>query len=606
MKIKLPEKKKMMTTRKLVFVASLAMMLAAAMHAQSQGQKEGSSNDLQRQATTLVTGMAAGQFSPVEARYNPAMKAALPEGKLSAVWSSLLQQAGAFQSITGTRQEDREGFHAVFVSCQFARQKMDVKMVFDSQGLVAGLFFVPAAAPPPSAAKEDYVVKPANVAGDWLGTLEAGARKLRLVFHLVNSADGLKATMDSPDQSAFGLAASSAQLTGVTLKIEMKQYSISYEGVVSRDFSAVQGTFIQGGSIPLTLKRVENKAELAPARRPQDPVRPFPYREEDVSYDNQAQGNRLAATLTLPQGNGPFPAVVLITGSGPQDRDESLMGHKPFLVLSDYLTRCGIAVLRADDRGIGKSTGVFASATAADFATDAEAGIAYLKTRPEVNKKMIGLVGHSEGGVIAPMVAARNHDVAFIVMMAGSGLPGDQIIAAQSGAITEEKTGSHEKGEKAEAAELQLLELAKRSQSDPASNKEFRDRLMAIMPEGSIDQAVRQMQSPWYLYFLNYDPATALRKVTVPVLAINGSKDLQVSSKRNLPAIRKALESAGNTHIDVEELPGLNHLFQTAKTGSVEEYSQIEETIAPVALEKIAGWIQKTASLQERSVPISK
>ncbi len=267
----------------------------------------------------------------------------------------------------------------------------------------------------------DYPVKPADVAGDWLGTLDAGMRKVRLVFHVTNSAEGLKATMDSPDQGVNGLPAT-AKLDGASLKIELKQFGISYAGTVSRDFSTVEGVYEQGLSAPLTLRRVldKDKAALAPKHRPQDPVQPYPYRSEDVSYKNAAQGNELAATLTLPPGKGPFPAVLLLTGSGPQDRDETLMGHRPFLVLSDYLTRRGIAVLRADDRGIGKSTGDFAAATTADFATDAEAGIAYLKTRPEINTKMIGLVGHSEGAVIAPMVAARNHDVAFIVMMAGT------------------------------------------------------------------------------------------------------------------------------------------------------------------------------------------
>ncbi len=210
-----------------------------------------------------------------------------------------------------------------------------------------------------------------------------------------------------------------------------------FEGKISADKSSINGTWTQSGAnLPLVLKPVKDQSELE-RKRPQNPRKPYPYREEEVSYDNKVQSVRLAATLTLPPEKGPFAAVVLITGSGPQDRDESLLGHKPFLVLSDYLTRKGIAVLRADDRGTGKSTGNFATATTADFATDTEAGIAYLKTRPEVDPHKIGLIGHSEGGVIAPMVAARNPDVAFIVMMAGPGVRGDEILPAQIQAIAE-------------------------------------------------------------------------------------------------------------------------------------------------------------------------
>ncbi len=308
-------------------------------------------------------------------------------------------------------------------------------------------------------------------------------------------------------------------------------------------------------------------------------------------YDNKSAGNKLAGTLTIPSGKGPFPAVVLITGSGPQDRDESLMGHKPFLVLSDYLTRKGIAVLRVDDRGVAKSTGDFATATTADFATDTEAGIAYLQTRPEVDAKKIGLIGHSEGGVIAPMIAARNHDVAFIVMLAGSGVPGDQIIVAQTELIIEASGQSHEEAMKAGAKQRERLDLIKQNSDQASLEKQLREKLAGEVSEANIGVAIRQLSSPWLRYFINYDPAIALGKVTCPVLALNGGKDLQVPPSQNLPAIKKALQAAGNKDYETDELPGLNHLFQTAKTGSPSEYAQIEETMSPVVLEKIASWI---------------
>jgi pimeloyl-ACP methyl ester carboxylesterase len=228
-----------------------------------------------------------------------------------------------------------------------------------------------------------------------------------------------------------GIPTTAVTRIGDLLKIEVKSLAGLFEGKIAPDLSAVDGKWTQGGgTLTLLLKPLKNESELE-LKRPQNPVKPYPYRDEEVSYTNSQQNVTLAATLTIPPGKGPFPAVVLITGSGPQDRDESILGHKPFLVISDYLTRHGIAVLRADDRGTAKSTGVFATATTADFATDVEAGITYLKTRAEINPRKIGLIGHSEGGVIAPMVVARNKDVAFIVMMAGTGVRGDEVLVAQ-------------------------------------------------------------------------------------------------------------------------------------------------------------------------------
>jgi hypothetical protein len=269
------------------------------------------------------------------------------------------------------------------------------------------------------------------------------------------------------------------------------------------------------------------------------------------------------------------------------------MGHRPFLVLADYLTRKGIVVLRADDRGFGKSTGVFSTATTLDFASDAEAALSYLKSRPEVDSHNIGLIGHSEGGVIAPMVAALNHDVAFIVMMAGTGVPGDQILIAQKKLIEEASGVSHEQAEKDAVEESELLALVKREKNTAALEKALREKLKGTVPEPQLTTQVKFLSSAWLRYFIAYDPANALSKVACPVLAINGEKDLQVPPKLNLPVIRKALEASGNKDFEVDELPGLNHLFQPATTGSPSEYGQIEETMSPVALEKISGWILK-------------
>jgi uncharacterized protein len=440
--------------------------------------------------------------------------------------------------------------------------------------------------------------KPSDVDGTWMGLIDTGTIKLHVVFHILNSANGLTATMDSPDQGMKGLLASAVKRDGASLRIEADKLNGVYEGTIAADHSSIDGKWTQSGStLPLVLKPVEDEAALEP-KRPQNPVKPYPYRDEDVSYENKIQNVTLAATLTIPQGKGPFPAVVLITGSGPQDRDESLLGHKPFLVLSDYLTRHGIAVLRADDRGTAKSTGDFKTATTADFATDTEAGIAYLKTRPEVDPHKIGLIGHSEGGVIAPMIAARNPDVAFIVMMAGTGVPGDQVLVAQGEAIAIASGTKPEEAAKHAAKEKEMLALIEAekvpSEKDNAAlDKALREKMAGDVPEAQISLQIKQLTSPWFRYFLTYDPAVALRKVTCPVLVLNGEKDKQVLPEQNLPPIRQALTQAGNKHFEVDELPGLNHLFQTATTGSPTEYAQIEETMSPVALEKMATWIGK-------------
>ena len=459
-----------------------------------------------------------------------------------------------------------------------------------SQGQDLPLEFKRATAPIKT---EHKPAKPSDIDGTWMGTLEVGTVKLRVVFHVVNTEDGLIATMDSPDQGAKGMPTTSVTRDGANLKIEAKAINAVYEGKIAADLSTIDGTFTQmGDPHPLLLKRIRDQSELEP-KRPQNPAKPYPYRAEEVTYVNTVQDVTLAATLTLPPGKGPFPAVVLITGSGPQNRDETLMGHKPFLVLSDYLTRHGIAVLRADDRGTGKSTGVFANATTADFATDTEAGVAYLKTRTEIDSQKIGLIGHSEGGVIAPMIAARNHDVAFVVMMAGTGVPGDQILPAQNEAIEVASGIDPAKAAQNAAKEKEMLALVETEKDSSVLEKKLKEDMAGEVPEAQIGLQMRQLTSPWMQYFLTYDPATALRKVRCPVLVLNGSLDRQVLPSQNLPAIRKALEEGGNKHFEIDELTGLNHLFQTAKTGAPSEYSQIEETISPVALDKMANWIVK-------------
>jgi uncharacterized protein len=518
-----------------------------------------------------------------------------PDGTLKATLDSVDQGANGIPVSSITLKDSKLNLDVTAVHGTYDGQvQPDGKTIKGtwSQGKPLPLDFVRAAN---STKTEHKLAKPSDIDGAWMGTLDTGTAKLRVVFHIVNTEDGLTATIDSPDQGAEGLPTTSVKREGSTLTIDANGIKGNFEGTISPDLSTIDGKWTQGGgTLPLVLKRMKDQAELAPPKRPQNPVKPYPYRDEDVSYENKVQNVTLAASLTIPPGKGPFPGVVLITGSGPQDRDETLLGHKPFLVLSDYLTRHGIVVLRADDRGTGKSTGVFSAATTADFATDTEAGIAYLRTRPEVDSHKIGLIGHSEGGIIAPMIAARNKDVAFIVMMAGTGVPGDQVLVGQGEAIEIAGGKSKEEADKDAAKQREIVDLVETDTDKTDLDKKLRDRMTGEVPEAQIGMQIEQLTSPWFRYFLTYDPATALRHVTCPVLVLNGSLDKQVLPDQNLPAIRKALQEAGNKHFEIDELQGLNHLFQTAKTGSPLEYGQIEETISPVALEKIANWINAT------------
>lgn len=514
---------------------------------------------------------------------------------------------GGLQATLDSVDQGANGIPVKTVTLQGAELKLDVAMVRGtyegtvnkdateisgtwSQGQPLPLTFKRAASPVDSGHKP---APPSDIDGAWLGTIDTGVFKLRVVFYIVNTVDGLTATMDSPDQGAKGIPTSSVRRKDSSLKIEVKSISGAFEGTISNDLNTIDGGWTQlGRSTPLVLTRMKD-GSVPELRRPQNPVKPYPYHEEDVSYESKAPGVTLAATLTIPPGKGPFPAVLLICGSGPHDRDESLLGHKPFLVLSDYLTRHGIAVLRADKRGTAKSTGDYKTATTADFATDAEAGVAYLKARPEVNPHKIGLIGHSEGGVIAPIVAAKDPDVAFIVMMAGSGVRGDEILVAQ-GALIEAAMGkSAEDVEKDSATQRKLLNLVETEKDEAVRDKKMREEMAGRIPDAQIEATIQQLTSPWFRYFLSYDPAPTLRRVKCPVLAINGEKDLQVPPQQNLPAIRMALEEGGNKHFEIVELPGLNHLFQTAKTGAPSEYAGIEETMSPAAMKTIADWVLK-------------
>lgn len=442
-----------------------------------------------------------------------------------------------------------------------------------------------------------------SIEGIWQGKLKIPGIELTIVFKISENPDGtLTATMDSPDQGATGIPVEEVIFIDNTLRLEVKSAGGVFEGKVSEDFLVIEGEWKQSGqTLPLTLKRVDKAVEIL---RPQVPKKPYPYIEKKVAYTNLKAGVKLVGILTLPSDKGVFPAVLLITGSGPQDRDETIYGHHPFLVLADYLTRQGIAVLRVDDRGVGESTGDFSQATSEDFASDVLAGVEYLKTCKEIDPKKIGLLGHSEGGLIAPIVAVKSPDVAFIVLMAGPGLTGEEILYLQGALISRAMGVSEEDIIKKRQFNEKIFSVLIEEEDSEIAEERLRQMFeedWEKMSDGEKEQIgdsevfleaqLQNLLSPWLKFFLTYDPKPTLSKVKCPVLAINGEKDLQVPPKENLSAIEEILKAGGNQSYTIKELPGLNHLFQTAQTGLPAEYVKIEETISPVALKIVGDWI---------------
>ncbi len=453
------------------------------------------------------------------------------------------------------------------------------------------------------------VDQPAEI---WSGTLNALFQKLTLRIRVYRNDDGVETVyFDSVSQRAGGFKATRT-IDTVNWKIDVASLGGSFKGAINADKSEVVGTWTQGGvSLDLTLtpeKTIKEEVAKAP-NRPQIPKAPFPYRIEDVTFQNSADGVQLAGTLTIPVSERPCPAVVMISGSGPQDRDETLLDHKPFWVIADHLSRRGIAVLRFDDRGTGASKGDFASATSENVANDVEAAFDSLKKDARIAENSIGLIGQSEGGMIAPIVAARRDDVAFIVLLAGTGVNGKEILLSQGQLILRAEGVKDDRLLKVQReTQLALIETildAASGTANAALVEIAMKRLAKVLPEesqqedalkDSVAAGIERINSPWFRFFLTYEPASQLQRVKCPVLAINGENDVQVDPKLNLPAIRAALEKGGNSRFRTIEFPGMNHLFQTCTTGGISEYQTIEETISPIVLQTFTTWIAETVS----------
>lgn len=468
----------------------------------------------------------------------------------------------------------------------------------------------------------------------WQGQIDVGAGKLDFVARLKEGVDGGPAsgTLDIPVQGVkdavlkdvvFGAARAAegeAAGHGGVLK-----FTFAYPGtpeavfdvtIDATDATKAGGTLSQmGQSFPVTMTRLkEGEAPKGPDR-PQHPVPPFPYEVGEMKFPGGAGADgkpvELAGTITFPKQGGPFPGVVLVSGSGPQDRDETLLGHKPFLVLADALTRAGIAVLRYDDRGVGASTGDFAASTTDDFVNDAEAALKALAVQPNIDPKRVGIIGHSEGGLIAPMVAARSDGgVAFLVLLAGTGLNGKDTLKSQLAAIQRSNGVPEDNIAKQVEAQQELIQLvldgAPEEQALRAVRKltaiqsgfvEPTEEQMAQMPDDMVRGALAGLRTPWMKRFLVIDPREYLRRTAAPVLALNGELDTQVIASIHLPEIRKALEEGGNTDVTTLGVNGVNHLFQTARTGSPAEYAQITETFSPGVLGKVTSWVRQRTGL---------
>ncbi|MBI1183211.1 alpha/beta fold hydrolase [bacterium] len=444
-----------------------------------------------------------------------------------------------------------------------------------------------------------------SIEGSWHGAITIAKAELPLVFHISKTATGYSSTMDSPKQGAFDLECSSTTFSNDSLTIIIDDLKAEYTGVYDAESHTFKGIFKQRMMhFDMELSQSAAEEEVSAKHRPQEPVPPYPYYSEDVTFENKVDGITLAGTLTMPKKRGKFPAVVLISGSGPQNRDEELLGHKPFLVIADYLTKQGYAVLRYDDRGTAKSGGDFASANSNDLSHDAEAAFNFLKARKGITK--VGLAGHSEGGFIAPMVAARNPKVDFIILLAGPGMPGGELLLLQQELIGKanhmsesEIETTHELNEKAFEIMNQASDLNEaKSKLHLYFSEKLKELPDSLNPNGMNDEAVlelidNQYATPWMYYFIRSKPAEYLSKVHCPVLALNGSKDLQVPAKQNLEGIKNALAKAGNNKVTIEELPNLNHLFQNCESGSPSEYASIEETFSPNALKAMSDWLKK-------------
>jgi pimeloyl-ACP methyl ester carboxylesterase len=425
--------------------------------------------------------------------------------------------------------------------------------------------------------------------GLWLGVMQISEQmSMQLAFEIQQSENGAySAKLNVIEQKAFDIPMDICEIKNDSIHIRFEAAGITYKGFYSRQEDKISGTYAQGGGqFTLNLHRVDKL--ITEVERPQTPVRPFPYDEEEVSFENEKAGISLAGTLTKPSGGTKLPAVVLIAGTGRNDRNQTSMGH--FLLLSDYLTRQGYAVLRYDKRGVGQSGGDYGQATTYDFADDAESGMKYLASREDIDRSSIGFIGHSEGALIAPMIASGNKDVAYIIMMGGIGIQGKELLLLQSEKMAVINGVPREEIDEITEKNSILYDIAMQESNDSILVQKLREA-----DPGITGEMLNMLRWDWFRTFLSLNPDEYLSKVECPVLGITGEKDVQCPPEENLAAMERSLQNAGNRHYELKSLEGLNHLFQTAETGSHYEYEQIAEIIAPDALKLMLDWMDQLA-----------
>lgn len=425
---------------------------------------------------------------------------------------------------------------------------------------------------------------------------------LKMTLGISESEEGTFVLLTVPAQGVEDVPIAATFNQNAEIVAQLSQAGLVFTVKENEDQAMLLGRMDQSGmTFPIAFKRVEKPPTLV---RTQTPEGPFPYMSSEITALHP-EGHTLAGTLTVPAGDGPFACAVLISGSGMQDRDESLMGHKPFLVIADYLTRNGIAVLRFDDRGVGGSVvedmQTLQNVTSADFATDVAVMVETARWQPNIDPLRVGVIGHSEGGIIGPLVAVEDDKLAFVVMLAGPGVPGYELMPVQTAMLLQANDADQELVDGIVNASMNIYEMYQgevdeielRAQMIELVELQLVATDMQISPDEFnelIDDSLEEFGSPWFQWFLYHDPAPTLALVKCPVLAMNGTLDTQVSSTQNLPVIEEAVTSAGGD-ITIVELEGLNHLFQKATTGGVYEYALIETTFEPIALEALGSWL---------------